>query len=450
MTVKEEHRTVVAPELVNVRHILLESTSFGADEVKQLSKAITGPQVSEVRQTAGVLEQPMASGDGSKRDKLALGVVSYLLGRHEAAHAQLSPMVDDALAAFYDAQALMALERYEQAAAKYEAAGKYGFDPVHATLCRVGALRLSGRLDDAEALLSQKSREGATRAEYSYQKGCILSDRGETFGAIEYFERAVDMDPYHTGALFRLAGENALLGNDDEAIKLYERSLSRPPLYLGALVNLGLIYEDRENYSAAAFCFRRVLSEYPNHSRARLYLKDIEASSDMYYDEDAVRRQRELDQVMQIPISDFELSARSRNCLERAGIFTLGDLAHVTEQDLLGGKNFGETSLQEIREILETRGLHIGQFASHAQLIPPSYQVDELSPQERALLESTVTELNLSVRARKCLARLGIVSVGELVSRTADELMSVRNFGVTSLNEIRAKLAEHGLKLRND
>jgi DNA-directed RNA polymerase subunit alpha len=216
------------------------------------------------------------------------------------------------------------------------------------------------------------------------------------------------------------------------------------------LINLGLLYEDSESYSAAAFCFRRVLEVFPNDERAQLYLKDIEASSDMYYDEDADRARRELDQVLRIPITDFELSARSRNCLESAGIHTLGDLTNVSEQELLGGKNFGETSLTEIREILEPRGLRIGQSVEEQRKPTPAYDLEELSPQERALLEKPVTELGLSVRARKCLSRLGIVLVGELVSRTADELTSVRNFGVTSLNEIRAKLTDFDLKLRND
>jgi DNA-directed RNA polymerase subunit alpha len=58
--------------------------------------------------------------------------------------------------------------------------------------------------------------------------------------------------------------------------------------------------------------------------------------------------------------------------------------------------------------------------------------------------------LNLTVRSRKCLSRLGITSVGELVAKSADELLTVRNFGVTSLNEIRAKLTEVGMALRND
>ncbi|HUE13203.1 MAG TPA: DNA-directed RNA polymerase subunit alpha C-terminal domain-containing protein, partial [Planctomycetaceae bacterium] len=170
----------------------------------------------------------------------------------------------------------------------------------------------------------------------------------------------------------------------------------------------------------------------------------------MYYDEDAVRQQRELEQVMRVPIGDFELSARSRNCLERAGIDTLGDLTAISEHDLLSSKNFGETSLREIREILKSRGLAIGQFASRSPLVAPVFHPETISAQEQALLETPVGDLNLSVRARKCLSRLGLVTVADLVAKTADELLSVRNFGVTSLNEVRAKLTEIGTRLRND
>ena len=74
----------------------------------------------------------------------------------------------------------------------------------------------------------------------------------------------------------------------------------------------------------------------------------------------------------------------------------------------------------------------------------------EMSPEERAMVEKPVADLNLSVRARKCMARLGITQMGELVRRTPDELLSSKNFGVTSLNEIRKKLDELDLRLRND
>jgi len=48
------------------------------------------------------------------------------------------------------------------------------------------------------------------------------------------------------------------------------------------------------------------------------------------------------------------------------------------------------------------------------------------------------------------MARLAITTLGELIQRSPDELLATKNFGVTSLNEIRQQLAEMNLKLRND
>ena len=48
------------------------------------------------------------------------------------------------------------------------------------------------------------------------------------------------------------------------------------------------------------------------------------------------------------------------------------------------------------------------------------------------------------------MAKLGIAAIGDLVSHSADQLLEVKNFGVTSLTEIRSKLGEIGLKLQGD
>jgi DNA-directed RNA polymerase subunit alpha len=48
------------------------------------------------------------------------------------------------------------------------------------------------------------------------------------------------------------------------------------------------------------------------------------------------------------------------------------------------------------------------------------------------------------------MARLGLTLIGELIRKTPDELLECKNFGVTSLNEVREKLAALGLKLRGD
>ena len=59
----------------------------------------------------------------------------------------------------------------------------------------------------------------------------------------------------------------------------------------------------------------------------------------------------------------------------------------------------------------------------------------------------SLAELELSVRATNCLESEGITTVRHLVSRTEDQLLTVRNFGETTLKEVRAKLHEIGLDL---
>jgi DNA-directed RNA polymerase subunit alpha len=155
--------------------------------------------------------------------------------------------------------------------------------------------------------------------------------------------------------------------------------------------------------------------------------------------------------VLSVPVTDFELSVRSRNCLQKMGVMTLGDLARTTETDLLNSKNFGETSLVEIREMMDAKGLGLGMFAKEATALPePVYEPEVVTPDEQALLDRPIADLQLSVRARKCMVRLGITTVAELVRRTGDDLLECKNFGVTSLNEVREKLTIKGLKLRGD
>jgi DNA-directed RNA polymerase subunit alpha len=441
---------MMVPDSVDVSQLLVDGSSFGHNEIGELEKAIaSNPHA--VRQGCQELRKRVDSGSGSERDSVATGYSLYLLGNHQDAIHYLSQATGSDFAEFTRGECLCALERFDEAAEAYREAGKRGYDTVQAVLSEAGAIRMAGRIDEAEALLKANARTAVTRADYSYQMGGILADRGDTFGAIEYFERAVDMDPHHSRALFRLAALNASFGNDETARGLYERSLSRPPFYLGSLINLGLLYEDAERYEAAAFCFKRVVDFDPNHERARLYLKDIEASGEMFYDEDAVRRSREEEQTLNTPIADFELSARSRNCLDRMEIHTLGDLTGISEPELLGSKNFGETSLKEVRDILDSRGLSIGMHVTDAKrLAPQQVTREDLPDEKKAVFDAPVADLNLSVRARKCVSRLNISTIGEIMNRSPDDLLGVRNFGVTSLNEIRAKLAEMGLALRND
>jgi len=70
---------------------------------------------------------------------------------------------------------------------------------------------------------------------------------------------------------------------------------------------------------------------------------------------------------------------------------------------------------------------------------------DDSVPSDYAI---TVEELNLSVRSYNCLKREGINTVGDLVDKSETELMDIRNFGQKSIDEVKAKLEELGLGLR--
>jgi DNA-directed RNA polymerase subunit alpha len=181
-----------------------------------------------------------------------------------------------------------------------------------------------------------------------------------------------------------------------------------------------------------------------------MYLKDAVAGGPESIDEATQQQQQRLAQLLNVPVTDFELSVRSRNCLQKMGIRTLGDLTRVSEQSLLSSKNFGETSLVEIKEMLSAKGLSLGQFAHEKPQADPLPDTSGMSPDQLVLLDRPISELNLSVRARKCMVRLQLNTIGELIRKTGDDLLECKNFGVTSLTEVREKLTVLNLKLRGD
>ena len=171
----------------------------------------------------------------------------------------------------------------------------------------------------------------------------------------------------------------------------------------------------------------------------------------MFYDEDKEKRKDLRSQILETPISDFELSVRSRNCFKKMNIDTLGDLMNITESELLSYKNFGETSLREIKVILESKSLHLGMALEEKELGDGELEDEDAAKAvdlNAELLNKPVEELNLSVRSRKCLQKLNMRTLGELVKKTDAELLGCKNFGVTSLNEIKKALDGAGLELR--
>jgi DNA-directed RNA polymerase subunit alpha len=293
------------------------------------------------------------------------------------------------------------------------------------------------------------SRRDPEKAASLVREARAFEAAGEREAAIDAYRRAIACDE-DAETIFRLAFLLDLSGEEEGAMELYEQLASRQDPPVNALINLAILHEDRGQWVRAEKCLRQVLETDPNHPRARLFMKDVLASKTMLYDEEHDRDRVRRDALLDTPVTDFELSVRARNCLKKMQIRTLGDLLKISEAELLSYKNFGETSLTEIKEMLSSKGLRLGQGLEGGAFGRIRKDIiDQLRGKApEAVLNKPISVLDLSVRARRALQLLNIQSIGELAARTEAELMGVKNFGTTSLEEIQRKLAEHSLGLR--
>ncbi|MEM9532079.1 MAG: DNA-directed RNA polymerase subunit alpha [Pseudomonadota bacterium] len=78
-------------------------------------------------------------------------------------------------------------------------------------------------------------------------------------------------------------------------------------------------------------------------------------------EEQKVERKEEIDPILLRPIDDLELTVRSANCLKAESIYYIGDLIQRTEVELLKTPNLGKKSLTEIKDVLASHGLGLGQ-----------------------------------------------------------------------------------------
>ena len=101
-----------------------------------------------------------------------------------------------------------------------------------------------------------------------------------------------------------------------------------------------------------------------------------------------------------------------------------------------------EVLISHLRQFREVAGL--AYYASDEEEVPQI--VSENSPQNQCE-QMTIEDLDLSVRSYNCLKRANINTVAELVAKSEDEMMKVRNLGRKSLEEVLAKLSELGLSL---
>ena len=360
---------------------------------------------------------------------------------------------DAGMACFFRGLALENQQRYDQAADAFAPGGQAGYDPKTAELHRAGALRRAGQIDEAKKILAGLHEARRLLRRIPLPARLPARRRRRAGRGLRRVRKDAQPRPRPQRRPLRAGLHQRSLRQRRLALEYYRRCTDRPPVPLAAWINLGILYEDEMRFRDAEQCYRHVLAHEPNHPRARLFFKDCQASKGMYYDEEAERGYTVLKQLHEIPVTDFELSVRSRNCLRKMNIRTLGDLTRTTEVALLSSKNFGETSLAEIKEMMQAKGLRLGMSLEGNERAGHDHRVEqpqEVPPELQAILNKPIGDLNLSVRARKCMSKLNIQTVGDLLKHTGDELLECKNFGVTSLNEVREKLTALSLKLKND
>jgi len=380
---------------------------------------------------------------------LKIGIARYMLCRFQGALEALGEASDNKDRRYFQGMCLKALRRFESAVEEFQRAKDKGWEDTRVDLEIIECTALAGRLDVPSRALEKLKAALADSPDYFYLRGLIdeLSGLGEQ--AADAYEQAREIDPGHAGATFRLAYYLDLHGQEDRALELYKQCLTQPPIYASALLNMSVLYEDLGQYDLALMCIERVLACNPTHPRARLFARDVRASKTMHFDEDRARRIAHRSALMDIPVTDFELSVRARNCLKKMNIRTLGDLVRTTEAELLGYKNFGETSLMEIKEMLEAKNLHLGQALEEGSELGEVLPLALVNVQNEGVLATPLDQIELSVRSRKALEALKVATLGELAGKTEAELLACRNFGQTSLTEVRERLGEYGLRLRD-
>jgi len=369
-----------------------------------------------------------AKNDADVRGAALAYALDYLADAEEMGSSSKQPLATAILGMVY-----AELGEHDDAIKHFDQVAKDLPEAVHE---KVRALIDAGRLDDADQLLEDMP----DNAEREFLSGLHAETQGRVERAISFYEGALERDPEHVEASFKLGGLLDRIGDEDMAVEYYLVCADCFPHYLPGVINLGILYDERGEANAAIDCFRQVLAYNPDNRRAQLLLRDSKASRTMFYDEREERERERMEKILKTSVNDFELSVRSRNCLAKMNIFTLGDLISISEQEMLNYKNFGETSLREVKEMLDARNLRLGMLREDDDR--------SFTKADQKTLSESIEKLELSSRSTKVLESLGCSRIGDVVHYSDLELYRTPGSGQSVVQELSTALGAFGLALK--
>ncbi|HPF87038.1 MAG TPA: DNA-directed RNA polymerase subunit alpha [Candidatus Limiplasma sp.] len=147
-----------------------------------------------------------------------------------------------------------------------------------------------------------------------------------------------------------------------------------------------------------------------------------------------------------IPIDSIFTPIRKVNyTIEDTRVGNVTDYDKLTLDVWTNGTVIPDEAISTAAKILTE---HLSLFVSLTDQVMPVTFTDQEDDKREKVLEMTIEELDLSVRAYNCLKRAGINTVSELVQRNQEDMMKVRNLGRKSLEEVEQKLQALGLSLK--
>ena len=140
--------------------------------------------------------------------------------------------------------------------------------------------------------------------------------------------------------------------------------------------------------------------------------------------------------------------------------YTVSDtrVGNVTDYDKLELEVWTDGSIKPEEAVSKAAGIlvmHLKLFQNMDGVPVDSDETEDTFPEEEEddmtkILETNIEELDLSVRSYNCLKRANIATVADLTEKTEEDMMKVRNLGRKSLEEVRKKLRDLGLKLKSE
>ncbi len=156
--------------------------------------------------------------------------------------------------------------------------------------------------------------------------------------------------------------------------------------------------------------------------------------------------------IWSMHLDSLGLSVRAYNVLFRLELFNLGKISTVTEKKLRSTRNVGRRTIEEIRSLLNSYDLDFGSPDVVPENLTGNAETHLADKKEEIEgdRDKLISACAFSVRSRNAFELVQLKTLGDIAARTSKDLKKIKNFGDSSLNEVRAVLSQHGLHLLDD